>query len=221
MDELRKFYNGFPVVEYKKGETIYAQNTVPTHAYAIKTGVVRMYTITPSGEERTNSFAVKDELSPVCWLFDKTPTTMFHYIAHTDCQVYEIDKGVFSKAVTNNQRLTKAILDHFMNDYIKKAMQIRALEQPRALTKLLLTIDYLCQRHGSRLFTDTIRIKIPLTQQDLASLTGLTRETVATEIAHLKREEVLVCQNKTYTVNTPKLSKYLNYDYNPEMKIQT
>ena len=220
MEELRKFYNNFQIESFRKNEVIFIEGIEPSCAYAVKSGVVRLHTDTENNEERINSFAAQDELIPISWLFDKTPMTLFCYTAHTDCQLFKIQKDVFRSMIVNNSELTSILLEHVVNDYVIKSLQIRALEQPRVFTKLLLTLDSLSLRYGNKILSDMVRINIPLTQRDLAALTGASRETVATELSKLKKDDIITCRRKLYTVNVVKLRKLIEYEGSPSVTIQ-
>ena len=219
MKEIDTFYSNFRTTKFSKGDIVLIQDVVPEYAYAIKSGSVRLYALTPEYEERSVAFAVKNEVLPICWLFSKTQKTMFFYIAHTDCEVYIIPKQEFHRQLQQFAGLSYAMLSHIVNDYVAKSLQIRALEQPRANSKLLYILNMFCLRHGRRLTDDYVRIPLPLTQGDIASFAGITRETVAVELGHLRNLDVLTVKNKIYTVNIAKLRARMDDDQSELIKI--
>jgi len=61
-----------------------------------------------------------------------------------------------------------------------------------------------------------------LTHQDFANLTGLTRETTATELNKLKSSGIITYGKHTlYHVNVTKLSNTLNDQYISELAVTT
>ena len=219
MKEIDTFYSNFRTTKFSKGDILLMQDVVPEYAYAIKTGSVRLYTLTSEYEERSVAFAVKNEVLPICWLFSKTQMTLFFYVAHTDCEVYVIPKQKFHEQLQQSAGLSYAMLSHIVNDYVAKSLQIRALEQSRANSKLLHTLNMFCLRHGARLTDELVRIPLPLTQGDIASFAGLTRETVALELGRLRKSDVLKVKNKMYTVNIVKLRQRMDNDQSELIKI--
>jgi CRP/FNR family cyclic AMP-dependent transcriptional regulator len=209
MNELELFYTKFYKKFYKKGDVIFIQGEEPQYAYAIKSGVVRVYTTTLEYEERSISFVTKDEVFPICWLFAKTKTVLFFYVAHTDCELYVIDRTSFHRYLKSSGTLSHTLLEHTINDYVGKALQITALEQVKASSKVLHTLNSFTLRYGKKLLDDLIRINIPLTQKDIASFAALARETVAIELLQLRKKGVITIKNKFYTVNVPKLKKMI------------
>ena len=92
-------------------------------------------------------------------------------------------------------------------------MRINALGQSKASEKVLHTIHYLSLCFGRDLRTDIVEIPLPLTQQDLANFTGLTRETVGSEIKKLVRRKIVFARRRKYIVLTDKLNKLLDDEY--------
>lgn len=209
MNKLEDFYAKYRRVTYKKGEIILAQGAVPSTAFAVKSGVVRLYTFTSEYAERSVSFVVSGEVLPICWLFSKTATTLFYYVAHTDCELHVIDRQAFQKEIMGSSAMSYALLDDSINDYVTKALQITALEQTRAIDRILHTFNYFCLRYGRRLMNDVVRIDIPLTQKDIASFTGLARETVAVEMSKVRKKRIFTCKNRLYTVNLTNLRAFI------------
>jgi DNA-binding transcriptional regulator LsrR (DeoR family) len=62
-------------------------------------------------------------------------------------------------------------------------------------------------------------IQVPLTQQDLADFTGLTRETTNLELSKLKKGKVVVSDQKYYLVDVKKLSAKIDDAYEPDSSL--
>jgi DNA-binding transcriptional regulator LsrR (DeoR family) len=60
-------------------------------------------------------------------------------------------------------------------------------------------------------------IQVPLTQQDLADFTGLTRETTNLELNKLKKEKIVTSDQKYYIVNIEKLNSKVDDEYAPDV----
>lgn len=209
---LRDFYENFTSVPVKKGTLLYVQSEIPRYAYAVKSGSVRAYIYTQNMDEKSTSFVVEDELLPIGWLFEKTKTAFFNYVAHTDCVLYRIDRTRFHHLIEATPGMAYVVLRHSINDYMAKVMQINALEQSRADLKLLHLFKYLCLRHGRTILRDHTRITIPLTQKDIASFTGLTRETVTIEMLKLKKAKLITVKSYYYSVDMKCLEEMMDDD---------
>jgi CRP-like cAMP-binding protein len=218
MGSLRDFYSNFPTIKVAKGEILFQQSDVPTVGYAIKRGVVRICNINASGNEKIISFKVTDEPLPICWIFSKTTTALFFYQAHTNCELYVIKKEDFDTQLHKDARFSLAILDIMANAYVNASLQVDALVQTRANLKLLYAFRHLGLRYGKIIKEDRTRIQIPLTQQELANYTGLTRETTTLELNKLKTADIVFYRHKYYTINTQKVNDLIEDEYNPGVK---
>lgn len=59
----------------------------------------------------------------------------------------------------------------------------------------------------------TVKILLPLTQQDLANFMGLTRETTSIELKKLQDQKILSYRQQKYTVHTNRLNELLDEEY--------
>jgi CRP-like cAMP-binding protein len=218
VNSSRAFYSNFPTLKVAKGDIIFQQSDIPTVGYAVKRGVIRVCNINASGAEKIISFKVTDEPLPICWLFSKTTTALFFYQAHTNCELYVIKKEDFNTHLHEDQDFGTAILDIMANAYVSANLQVDALVQTGASLKLLYAFRHLCLRYGKIIEEDRSRIQIPLTQQELANYTGLTRETTTLELNKLKAAGLVFYKHRYYTVNTKKVNDLIEDEYNPGVK---
>jgi len=211
-EKLRSFYGQFATVKFQKNEIVYLEDIEPEYAFAVKTGFIRSFTYNEANEERSISFVLKDELFPLAWVFTKTKTPLFNYIAHTDCELYKIDIRQFNEFLAREDGLARAFLLHSMNDNVTKMLKIQALEQGTAERKILHTFNYFCISYGRKILRNLIKINVPLTQKDIASFTGLTRETTTSAITKLRRQGLLTVKRRYYTIDILRLREVLELD---------
>lgn len=196
---------------YSQGSTILYQGEVPRYTCVLMRGVVRVFNISPQGEEQIVLFHVAGEFFPASWVFDKTPNTLFFYEALTDCTVAFVPKQSFLDHVTENLVNAKQMINYLATNYAAFMVHVNALEQPKAEGKLAYTIYFLCQRYGKKQ-GNNITIPLSLTHKNLASMVGLTRETAAAEMNKLKRKGVLDYTKQHYVVDVAKILAIMGED---------
>lgn len=189
------------------------QGEVPSCAYVVKKGVIKTYNLTAQGEEKPIAFDIKDEIFPISWVFSKSSRAQYYYEAFTDCELYCIPAQDLIAFMMRDAETLFEYFDYFVSRYLNFQMRINALEQSKAASKVLNTIHFLCLRYGEELKKHTVKIQLPLTQQDLANFMGLTRETTGIELKKLQRQGVLTYRKQNYIVNTEKLNDLLDEDY--------
>lgn len=209
--QLQPLINKSTKRDYKAGSTIIYQGEVPRSASILISGIVRVFSISPQGEEQIVTFHIAGEFFPMAWIFAKAPGTLFFYEALTDCVVAFTPRKDLKDFMTSDSEKTNTLLDYFATNYAASMIRVNALEQPKAREKLIYTLYYLTQRYGK---TDTNKIKIPLelTHQNFASLVGLTRETTAIEMNKLKSEKIISYKQQEYIVDMEKLLEVLGED---------
>jgi CRP/FNR family transcriptional regulator len=109
------------------------------------------------------------------------------------------------------------VLERSVCEAITHEMRINALGESKAADKVLHTIHYLALRFGRDLKTDLVEIPLPITQQDVANFTGLTRETVSVELKKLASEMIIFSRNRNYVVLTDRLNKLLDDEYEHQL----
>lgn len=207
---LGDLLNAYTLRKFKKGQTLLFQGEVPRYAYVVKSGTVKTYNISPLGEEQLISLSSEYDILPEAWFLGEASVAYYFYEAFTDCTVYAIPREELIKKVEENPEFTSRMLQRFMRLYVGASVHINALEQPRSRDKLVHLMHYLMMRFGEDISAKRARINLRLTHQTLANMLGITRETIATEIARLRNEKVLDYKQQTYIINKPALLQLRN-----------
>lgn len=220
MLKFKDFFDHYPVKKIEKGQIIVLQDEVPAHAYVVKNGIMKVNNLTSAGEEKSLSFKFRGDIFPISWIFEKTTSALYNYQAHTDCELYVMDKKDITHHVETDHDFARYMLDKQIVSYVNSELQVEALEQSRAQLKLLYTFRHLALTHGVELKKDRVKITIPLTQQELANFTGLTRETVAVALSKITNDGIVSCERKFYVIDTDKVNDVIDDEYDPGLMIQ-
>jgi len=219
---LLEYVAKYPVRTYHKGEIMIFQGEAPRHTFIIKSGIVKAYNLSIHGDEKPVGFYKELDSFPGTWIYDKVPSAIYYYEAFsTNCTVYLVPRDNYVNFVKSDLKMVLAELDHYIDSQLALSMQLNALQHSKANEKLMYTLHYLSITQG-KLIGDNLReINLHLTHQDFANLTGLTRETAATELNKLKHLGVInYGKNQPYTINLEKLQSILNDQYIAELEPQ-
>lgn len=200
----------------KKEQIILYQGEAAYGVNIIKQGMVRAYTILGTGNEVNVAIYGPGDYFPVETAYETSPATLFYYEALTDCTVVSQDNTEFQQ-----ERLTRpeSILIESRR-YVGALLHVNALGQATAYDKLGHTLRYLAMRFGvATSGKGFVRIDMKLTQQDLANLCTMSRETVSIEIAKYKKQQVVMEKAKLYTVHLPKLNTVLGEENAAQIKL--
>lgn len=211
-DAFQPFLKTLMTKKFKQGNILVYQGEVPRSAYIVKSGIVKLYNITTQGDERIAAFKLAGDMFPTTWSFEKVASAFYYYEAQTDGEMYVVPRDGFQEYIQSNASAMHAVASHYLSNYAGSLMRITALEQPKASDKVLYTLYYLVQCYGSEVRSGIVRINIQLTQQMVADLIGLTRETTAAELVKLKKRGILKYKGREYTIDREKLIQSIGED---------
>lgn len=218
IDPFRLFLQKYHTRKFEKGEIILVQGETPDCTYVIKKGVVKTYNLTSQGEEKPLGFDTSGDIFPIAWVFGQTNPVNYYYEAFTDCELYCLPREDYKAFISKSISRLYSALEDMVAKHTLYQLRVNALEQSKAALKVLNTIHFLCLSYGSEIKKNTVKIEVPLTQQDLANFMGLTRETTGIELKKLQRTGVLTYKRQNYIVRTDKLNDLLDEEY--DMHIQ-
>lgn len=218
---LQAFLEKHLVRTFKKGEIIIFQGEAPRAAFVVKSGIIKAYNLSVNGDEKPVDFYSPGAVFPGGWVYGKIPNSIYYYEAFTSsASVYAVKREEFVSFIKQHPDLVYQELNRYLVDEIGQSMRLNALQHSRASDKLLYTLHYLALSHGHKISPQVIEIELDLTHQDFANLTGLTRETAATELNKLKHRGVInYDKHKPYRLDLGKLMRLLNDQYIADVQI--
>lgn len=212
---LRTFLDRHPTRSFKKGEIIIFQGEAPRSAYVVKSGIVKAYNLSVSGDEKPVAFYSENAIFPDAWVYGKMSSAIYYFEAFTsEVTLYTVDRDALTSFIKGRPELLNQEMERYITAQLGMSMRLNALQHSRASDKLLYTLHYLALSHGKQLAPHKVEISLDLTHQDFANLTGLTRETAATELNKLKRNKVISYgKNTPYRLDFARLMQLLNDQY--------
>lgn len=162
------------VRNFKKAQTVFYQGEVPERSFRIKKGLVRAYIIHENGEEATIAFFGPYDIFPIAAPFAIAPVVMFYYetVVDTTCEAYS-----HQELIEELEDDATHELHRFAKRYVGALLHVASLAQNTAHDKVAHTLWYLAIRFGEQLPDGQhYKIRLRLTQQDIARLCNVTRE---------------------------------------------
>jgi CRP/FNR family cyclic AMP-dependent transcriptional regulator len=220
---LHAFLERHPVRTFKKGEIVIFQGEAPRSAYVVKSGTIKAYNLSVSGDEKPVAFYPSDNVFPSTWVYGKASSAVYYYEAFTpQVEVYVVDRDAFVNFIKKSPELLYQELERLLSDQLGGSLRLNALQHSRASDKLVYTLHYLAMTHGKETSDGKIEITLDLTHQDFANLTGLTRETAATELNRLKKQKVIdYGKHIPYTLDMKRLMQMQNDQFIADMQPST
>jgi CRP-like cAMP-binding protein len=196
MDEIAAFVRSQPVKQFSKDSIIVYQGELPDALYAIRSGYVKVYDLSADGSEQLLGLAGKYDFIPSEALFSGLKASQFFYGAFTPVEVYAVDRRKFMERLRNNSDALYAIVQTVTDKYHSSLRHLAAVQKPKAREKIVYVLNYLDGQTSG-----TPSISLPFTQQDIANLVGVTRETAAHELKILKNEGYITYSKHSFSIS--------------------
>jgi CRP-like cAMP-binding protein len=197
--ELEEFIKSKKTIrEYQKGDVICSQGEESTLVYLLVSGYVKIYDIDEEGNERSISVFKQGSIFPITWLLSDMPKQYLYYyeaLARTTCYVAEA--SAIYEFVRKRPTILISLVDHLVRSYINLAGRIQNLEKSRVGERLEFLLFHLAVTLG---YPDgeITRIDASITQEDIARLAGVTRESLSLEINQRDDRPYWRNSNSTY-----------------------
>ncbi len=210
-DDLTEVSSNHSLRKYKANNIILFQGEIPPFVLVVRSGFVISYTMSNSGDEQIIAFFSVGDVLPVEWVFSRSPVALYYYRAFTDCELAAIGKSELLDYIVVNQTLSNKLLNQFASSFIGATVHIHALEHSHSQEKIIKLLHYLVLRFGQAVpnKADTYTIPFKLTHAQIASMVGITRESVTTEAVKLKNKHALTYNRGIYTIKLSELLRSL------------
>lgn len=206
--KLDTFFNNFRNKKYKKREVLISSSDEPPGIFYLKEGALRQYMISSSGEEITLNIFKQGAFFPVAWALNDTANS-HTYESITPVNIFIAPKKEFLEFITKNPDILLDLLKRIYRGLEGYFLRIESFMLGNARTKLITELFLYAKRFGQD-SKNGIVINLKLTEKDLASLSGIARETVSREIQKLKQKGLIEFSNNTLVIkNTEKLEEEL------------
>jgi CRP/FNR family transcriptional regulator len=209
--KLDEFLQQYPLRKFEKDQIILVQGDTSRDIYAVKSGFVKGYDISLEGVEQLIWLGSAGDIFSFPLLFSAVDSTPLFYSAFTYLETRIVNKGEFVDFLQRNPDVLFEVSKQMDSVFSELTEKLTATEKPKATEKLVTMLSLLARRFGAPDSSDNSKteITVPLTQQDIANLLGLTRETVATELKKLKDANYVYYDKWHFVVYTDRLSSLL------------
>jgi CRP/FNR family cyclic AMP-dependent transcriptional regulator len=202
------YIKNYPLKSFTRGETLLQKGEAIRFLMALRTGFVKITSISDEGVERLLWIAGRYDLVPIEKLFAKQGNVHFFYTALTDGTYYQIDKQAFIKEAFEAPALMAQIARGMSDHHDDLLLHIDALDTSSVREKLLLTLLYVAARLSGDDNVDLIAHGLRLTHADFANLIGSTRETTSMELLKLRKEGYVTYSRTSFVVHTGKIRQH-------------
>lgn len=184
--EFEVFYKQFSIREYKKGENLIRADDDPQGIFCLTKGYVRQYTISKTGIELTLQILKPITYFPLIWAINGAPNIYF-YEALTAVEVGRAPKEQVVSFIKDKPAIILELMSKLLGDYAETLSRIEHLVFGDAYRRVISVLLYIAKHFGEEKSKGVI-VNHRFTQQDIATLVGVARETASIEIGILEKK---------------------------------
>lgn len=185
----KDFFLQFSPKIYKKGQIIIDLDNQQKKIHYIESGHVRQYVITKDGKDATLNIFKPGAFFPMALIVeDYKNSYIFEAMDEVTVRISD-----YEKVITFLKKEPDILLDLLQRLYRGIEGLLLRLENLMSgdAKKKLITILIISAKRFGKTTNNEIHVTLKMTHQDLANLTGLTRETISREMINLKQKNFI------------------------------
>lgn len=208
--ELNQVCSKMPVKQFKKNEVILYEEDTNEYMYIILEGKVRIVQMTEDGKETILAMHKAGDFFGEMSLIDgKTMPATVMAVENSITSI--ISKKDFFSLIHAQPKVSEKLLEILCARLRESWERIQILNFKNASDRLKMLFLMLSEEYGKKT-ADGITLNIKLTHQDIANMTGITRETVTRVIDRWQKDkEIAVLKNRFIHLNPAFLKSQLKY----------
>jgi len=180
------FYQQFTVRNYKKGELLIRADDDPLGIFCLTQGYVRQYTTSKTGIELTLHILKPISYFPMVWAVNGTPN-VYYFEALTSVEVGRAPRDQVVNFIKDKPTVIFALMSVLLEDYAETLTRVEHLVFSDAYRRVISILLYIAKHFGEE-NNQGIIVNHRFTQQDIATLVGIARETASNEMVKLEKK---------------------------------
>ena len=197
--KVETFFSSYRTQSFKKGDQIIKpEKAVPGVFYLID-GVVRMYTVSKEGEEMTINTFKPSSFFPVGWAINDSPNR-YIYEGETDGSISIAPKDQLVYFLKSEPDVLFDLLTRIYRGLDGYFMRMESLLGGDAYVRTATQLLIHAKRFGAESGNGN-SYHLKLTHHDIASLSGLSRETVTREIKKMSGKGIISYSGQDFHIH--------------------
>lgn len=187
--DFETFYDQFTTRKYKKGEVLIRADDDPQGIFCLTKGYVRQYTISKTGLELTLHILKPISYFPLVWAINGTPN-VYYFEALTEVEVGRAPRDQVVNFIKDKPTIIFELMSQLLEDYAETLKRVEHLVFSDAYRRVISVLLYIAKHFGVEDARGTI-VNHRFTQQDIATLVGVARETASIEMVKLEKRGLI------------------------------
>jgi len=204
---IKEFEAFFTLREYPKGSMIILEEEYGDIVFLVKKGTIKITRVNDEGKEVILSLMGENDIVGEMSVIDGESRSA-NVLAQENCELYAIRSEDFLKILKNNFEISLALMGELANRIRKSDQHIEALSLSDAEHRIGVSILNLSEELGVIIKGKVTIQNLPF-QQDIANMSGTSRETVSRILKLFEDKNMLI--KKGHTLIIPDYNSFKRY----------
>ncbi len=200
-EKIQQFFTQFKPLTFKRGETLLRSEDEPQGVFYLADGYIKMNTVFVDGRELTLNIFKPGTYFPMTWAIAGIGNT-YYFQAMTPLTLHRVPKKEFMQFLNANPDILLEFTTRILIGLNGILNSVQHLLSGDSYHRVVSAIILSSRRFGDQVSADQISIRIPLTHQDIADLSGITRETASIAISKLIRRGLISHHYRKMTITS-------------------
>lgn len=195
---------------YPKNQLIHYEGDPMNYIYLIKSGYLKAYTILDSGDTRTMMILSAGDIFPLAFSGSMdwgNYKIRYFYQTLSETELSSLPSGTLREMMDNNLEMVNTYMAFLSASNEAIMNQLEVMKNKKAIDKVGMLLPYLISKAGKQIKTGVYQLDLKLSHQEIADLSGVTRETTTTLIKQLEKEGVIDQSRSKWQININNLKK--------------
>lgn len=188
-------------VNYKKGDIIFQEGTYPHGLYCVNKGKIKLYQLGAEGKEQIMHFARESDILGYRAILGKDKYSC-SAVALDDCNLCFIPIDIFNNMIETNPKMAFQIISLFSSLLKQAERKITSFAQTTVKERIAQSLLLLKECYGYE--PDGVTINVVITREEIANISGTTRETATRLLFELKDEQIINLDGKKVKILKPR-----------------
>lgn len=187
---INTLFRAGKTITFKKNQAIYLQGENDHHAYIVLQGLIKVST-----SNQANQTMIKDIIYPGSFfgdwtIFKSSKSQESAHCIQNNTIILAIPTNKFKNLASKQPELITILLKEIGKKLIKKEESLASFHFNDARSRILHFLKETAKKKGIKVGYETL-IKHSFTQQDIANITGTSRQTVTFVMNSLKKKNII------------------------------
>jgi CRP-like cAMP-binding protein len=196
--ETRRVLEGASSREHARGDTIFAPTADPRSVYLLERGLVRIYRLSPDGDEATLGYVRPGEIFGELGALAGYPRESFAQAARPS-RVLRVPAKELQRVLAEHPRIALSVTTQIGSRFKRIESRVENLVFRNLRSRIGHILLELAEDFG-RIDGGNHLIDVPLSQQDIATLVGATRQSVNACLGELRKLGLVSYRGRRFSI---------------------